>query len=195
MAPLLTHYSPSSHRAALARLDQTPATHRLFFALWCIDPLWRDCSETLLSRIPKSQRNTVTETWNGLWLQALGGAPCPSGREAKEALSHFQLQEDEYGGELGCASDLATLLERLASPENLTQTAIDSAITLIDNIYTSLQSTETKQRLLTSQPLTSEAQTQLVMIDYLLEAAPSAELLEAARPRQLLPEKILRIKL
>ncbi len=46
-------YEPDEHRAALAKLSETSSRRRLFFALWCMEPLWQWAGDTLVEELKR----------------------------------------------------------------------------------------------------------------------------------------------
>lgn len=181
-------YDPTKHRATLQRLREVPDDRKLFFALWCQDPLWQRGGAALFSYLSKKSQAVVQDARKALWEQSLGGPKAKMGSQLAEALTEFQVEDDDYFGRVRCASALADLLEACAKQNDLSTTAISSGMILVAELDAYLQEIGVKDTLSTPLIL-EEVDRQFVMLDHLLESAPTTGLRGSSRPRDLFGEE------
>lgn len=178
-------YAPFAHEAALGRLSEALPQRRLFFALWCQEALWVRGGEFLLSRLSPTDRNALLTAREAMWIETFGGPSANAMPEISRVVGGFEVDPDDYWGAARCASDLSGLMVETARADDLTATAVQSGMLVLDHLYDFLQERFDAESCMTSPVLLAEVSRQLVMIDSLLVGPPSAEMRSAGRPSSL----------
>ena len=174
-------YAPSEHRATLGRLSEAPAPRRLFFALWCQEALWLRGGRVLLARFSAQDAKALVDAREAMWREALGGPFAAVRADVLRVLQDFSVHEDDFSGEVRCASDLADLLELTAQETGWTEAAIRAGIVTVHQIFYFLQEIAADKDSDSSPLVLREVSRQSVMIDALLQGPPTPEMRHSGR--------------